>query len=428
MTRQAGPPAGRPAGMARDEAPVPRPPGIAAGAAVTVIGMDGRPLVPVAAARLASATLVVGADRHLAAVDLPAAARTAVLGDVTVALAAIGAAGGPVVVLASGDPGFFGIVRLLRDRGYRPEVLAGESSVAAAFARAGLPWDDALVVSAHGRALRRAANACRAHPKVAVLTGPDAGPAELGAALAGQRRQLVVAERLGGPDERITACTPAEAAASRWSDPNVVLVLAAAPPTAAAAGPGWVAPRRQVPAGWALPDEAFEHRDGMVTKAEVRAVALARLAPGLGDLVWDVGAGSGSVAVECARFGAAVIAVDRDAAQCDRVRRNATVHSVEIEVVAGAAPGCLAGMPDPDAVYIGGGGPDVVAACAARAPGRIVVALASVDRVGPVRDLLRDAGYRTGGVLVQASRLVDLPAGGSRLAATNPVFVLDGHR
>jgi precorrin-6Y C5,15-methyltransferase (decarboxylating) len=400
-------------------------------APLTVIGVDGRPLDPVAAARLASASLVVGAERHLAAVPLPATARTIPLGDVVAALDAIGAAGGPVVVLASGDPGFFGIVRLLRARGHRPQVLPGTSAVAVAFARAGLPWDDALVVSAHGRALRPAVNACRAHRKVAVLTGPGAGPAELGAALAGLPRRLVIAERLGMTDERVTTCTPAEAAAAAWSDPNVTLVLADPdldPDPASPERPGWVVPRRQVPGSWALPDGAFEHRDGMVTKAEVRAVALARLAPGVGDLVWDVGAGSGSVAVECARFGAAAIAIDRDTGQCARVRRNATVHGVAVEVVDGTAPGCLAALPDPDAVYVGGGGPDVVAACAARGPGRLVVALAAVDRVGPVRDLLRSAGFEVAGAAVHASRLVDLPDGGSRLTAINPVFLLDGHR
>jgi precorrin-6Y C5,15-methyltransferase (decarboxylating) CbiT subunit len=112
----------------------------------------------------------------------------------------------------------------------------------------------------------------------------------------------------------------------------------------------------------------------MVTKAEVRALALARLGPRPGVLVWDVGAGSGSVAVECARLGAAVIAVDRDPAQCARVATNADRHQVGIRVVSGAAPQVLDGLPDPDAVFVGGGGTDVVRAVAARRPARIVVA------------------------------------------------------
>ena len=176
--------------------------------------------------------------------------------------------------------------------------------------------------------------------------------------------------------------------------------------------------------GWALGEEAFEHRDSMVTKPEVRALALARLGPRPGTLVWDVGAGSGSVAVECARFGAAVIAVDRDPAQRARVTANARRHRTEVRVVGGAAPEALAGLPDPDAVFVGGGGLAVINAVAARRPGRIVVALAAVQRAGPAMEALAGAGYTVDGTLLQASRLAPLPDGAHRLAATNPVFLL----
>jgi precorrin-6Y C5,15-methyltransferase (decarboxylating) len=330
---------------------------------------------------------------------------------------------GPAVVLATGDPGFFGVVRLLRTRGVDPDVIPAVSTISAAFAEVRLSWDDALVVSAHGRELRRAVNACRAAGKVAVLTAPDSGPAQLGAALTGLGRRMVVAERLGTPAQRVVECTPEEAAGRRWAEPNVVLVLGDDP-----AERGWAFPRRQSPPGWGLPDDAFEHRAGMLTKAEVRALALGHLGPGVGDLVWDVGAGCGSVAVECARFGAAVVAVDRDPDQCDRVRRNAAAHRVEVEVVRAAAPACLAGLPEPDAAFVGGGGLDAVAACAAREPRAVVVALAAVDRVAPAREALRRSAYRVGGAAVHCSRLADLPDGSTRLAATNPVFLVWGRR
>ncbi len=159
------------------------------------------------------AALVVGGRRHLDAVKVPEGAERVVLGPLAPALdtvAAYVAEERPVVVLASGDPGFFGIVRALAER-FGPErldVRPGVSSVAAAFARAGLPWDDAVVVSAHGRDPRTAVNVCRAHPKVAVLTGPGAGPAELGAALRGERRTLVVASALGSAGESVERVTP----------------------------------------------------------------------------------------------------------------------------------------------------------------------------------------------------------------------------
>ncbi len=122
----------------------------------------------------------------------------------------------------------------------------------------------------------------------------------------------------------------------------------------------------------------------MITKFEVRALALARLGPRLGDLVWDVGAGSGSVAVECARLGAAAVAVEKTSDGVERVRANAAAHGVDVQAVHGAAPTVLSRLPDPDAVFVGGGGgelPAIVAACARRARRTVVVALAALDRV-----------------------------------------------
>jgi precorrin-6B C5,15-methyltransferase / cobalt-precorrin-6B C5,C15-methyltransferase len=387
---------------------------------ITVIGLDGSPLGDRAAAAVARASLVVGGQRQLAEVPVGAGVATVVLGSLAEALDALAAHEGDAAVLASGDPGFFGIVRALRQRGMSPEVLPAVSCVSQAFARAGLNWDDAQVVSAHGRDSWPALNVCRAYPKVAVLTGPGCGPAEIGAALDGWDRVLVICERLGSPAERVTACRPAEAAGRRWEEPNVVLSLA----EATGGGPGWQWPRSPVPAGWALPEECFDSTDAVLTKAEIRALCLARLGPGPGQLVWDVGAGAGSVAVECARFGAAVIAIERDEHRCGLVRDNARRHGVIVRVVAGPVPAALDRLPDPDAVFVGGGGPAVVAAVAGRRPARVVIALAAVERIAPVRTALEAAGYHVQGTMVQAARLAPLPGDMHRLAAVNPVIVL----
>lgn len=404
---------------------------------ITVIGTGTGGAVP----PLGDAALVVGAARHLDAAELPSAARRVVLGPLAPALdtiaAHLAADGGPVVVLASGDPGFFGIVRALGARfgAAALDVRPSSPSVAVAFARIGLTWDDAVVASAHGRDLRTAAHVCRAHPKAAVLTGPGAGPAELGAALAGTgiARTLVVATALGTARERVERVSPEEAAARDWSAAgvSVVLCLAADGRAAVAGRARTVAGPPAAPAGWALPEEDFAHRDSMVTKYEVRALALARIGPRTGDLVWDVGAGSGSVAVECARFGAAVVAVEKTADGAARVRANAAAHGVDVQVVHGAAPAALGALPDPDAVFVGGGGRDlaaIVEASARRARRSVVVTLAAVDRVPAVRAALRAAGLVPDGVLLQSSRLAPLPGEVTRLAAANPVFVLWAHR
>jgi precorrin-6Y C5,15-methyltransferase (decarboxylating) len=415
--------------------------------AVSVAGMGPEPLGAVARERLATAALVAGGRRQLAMAPLPAGCRTVVLeGDLAPALDAVAASGGPVVVLASGDPGFFGIVRVLAARFGRDrlEVLPSVSAVAAAFAAAGLPWDDALVVSAHGRDPRTAVNACRAHPKVAVLTAPGFGPAELAAALrhAGLGRRLLVAERLGEPDARIVQGDPTTIAAASggFADPNVVLVLDQDRVVAAHKAHAW--PARQVPAGWALPEDAFEHRAGMITKADVRALALARLGPGLGDLVWDVGAGSGAVAVECARFGAGVVAVERDPAACALIAANASRHGVAVQIVEAAAPAALDALPDPDAVFVGGSGGTrsleaIVTAAASRVRRAAVVALASIERVAPTANALAAAGLAVDTVLAQTAALRPLgptpetqlegePADAHRLVPANPVFLVTG--
>ena len=389
---------------------------------VTVIGCDDRPPGPAATAALAAARTIVGAPRHLRAVPVPDGAEIIELKHLDEALDAITRHPGPVTVLASGDPGFFGIVRALRARGIKPHVIPAVSAVALAFATLGLDWDDALVVSAHGReprSPRQALAAALAHPKAAILTAPGTAKT-LAAALRSAGKRVYVAERLGTPQERVT-----EAPGHDPADPNILISL----DEQAQSQPRWLAGHQGAPDGWALPEDAFAHRDSMITKAEVRALVLARLAPAPGRTIWDVGAGSGSVAVECARFGAHVIAVEADQAQCDRIRRNAEHHHVRLRIVHGRAPEALDGLPAADAVFAGGGDLAVIEAAIEHAgPDRIVVTLAAVDRVGETAALLARLGYRAEGVQLQASRLTSLPGGHHRLAAQNPVFVLWGQR
>jgi precorrin-6Y C5,15-methyltransferase (decarboxylating) len=401
---------------------------------ITVVGYDGRPV------DLGSApALAVGAPRNLAGAGIPAETPRIELGPLEPAIDAMAdtvAAGGDIVVVASGDPGFFGVVRVLADHfgAERLDVRPAASFVAHAFARVGVSWDDAVTVSMHGqeggRSLRRAINTCLAHRKVAVLTAPGAGPAELGQGLIGTDRTMVVAEELGTAAERIHQVTPEVAACETWTGVNVTLVFGGrvSGGSVLSGSPRWYAGPTRAPNRWGLPETEFEHRDSMITKSEVRALALAHLGPGLGDLVWDLGAGSGSVAVECARFGAAVIAVERDAESCQRIRTNAERHGVDVRIVSGETPAVLAGLPDPDAVFVGGGGLGAVEAAAHRALRSVVVAVAAVDRVGPVQEALVDAGMRVEGRQLQASRLSALPDGSSRLAAANPVFLLWGDR
>lgn len=389
---------------------------------IAVLGVHGDRVPAGTEPLLERAELVVGGARQLRTLAPSGVASRTLKGGVDGVLSEVSSFDGPVAVLASGDPGFFGIVRALR-RAVGPERLAvhpAPASAAVAFARLGLPWDDALLVSAHARDPRPALATALAHPKVAILTDGVATPAWFAQRLAGWgggARTLAVAERLGEDDERVVTGTPEEIAAMAFGQPNVVVSL----------GPG----TELTGPAWALPEQDFDHRAGMITKREVRAVALAHLGPRTGQLIWDVGCGSGSVAIECARLGAAALAIDDDADAVARTTRNAETFGVPVRVVEGRAPGALTGLPDPDAVFVGGGGADleaIVDACAARATVRtVVVTLALVERVGPVLERLSAGGLEAEATLVQASRLAPL-AGGHRLAAINPVVVAVGRR
>ncbi|AYN42282.1 precorrin-6y C5,15-methyltransferase (decarboxylating) subunit CbiE [Streptomyces dangxiongensis] len=374
---------------------------------VTVIGWDGSPLTAAARAALGAATLVAGAAHHLELPELPPTAERVRLGSLALAARRIAAHRGTAVVLADGDPGFFGVVRSLRapEFGLEVEVVPAVSAVAAAFARAGMPWDDAQVVVAHPRTLRRAVNVCRAHTKVAVLTAPGAGPAELGLLLQGVHRTFVICEELGTAREQVSVVTSDKAADHIWRDPNVVIVIGG--PAGAGEGGGWIAGRDPGagPRGWVQPDETYGGGLGEGETELLRAAQLARLGPRVGDLVWDIGCGGGAFAAEAALAGAAVIAVDHDLAACSRTEAAARRSGVQLQVVRGSAPHVLEDLPEPDVVRVGGGGPAVVSAVADRRPQRIVAHAATRDAAERVGRDLTEHGYRVECALLQSVEL-----------------------
>lgn len=250
--------------------------------------------------------------------------------------------------------------------------------------------------------LRPALNVCRAHSAVIVRLAEGIGPAEIGAGLAGWRRTLTVQD-----GDELVPVDPRDAVTRRWTAPDAVLCLADNE-------------FLRSNDGWALPDDAFASRTH-VLGAEVRAFVLARLAPRPGVLVWDVLAGSGAVGVECARLGAAVIAVEPDPVQCVRIIANASAHGVDVRVEESEldAPS----LPRPDAVFVGRGELSAVKASAAVSARRVVVATESVDEIVPARDALQAAGYEVEGVHWTASRLLD-----SGFAPAVPVTLLWGNK
>jgi precorrin-6B C5,15-methyltransferase / cobalt-precorrin-6B C5,C15-methyltransferase len=307
-------------------------------------------------------------------------------------------------VLASGDPMFYGIgATLIRLLGVdRVRVLPHPSSVSLACARLGWPVQETAVISAVGRPLARLNRELAPGRRLLVLSADAATPADVAALLVERGyggSALVVLEELGGPGERRHTGTAAgwDAAVGPL---NVVAVSCAADGPALATLAG-------------LPDEAYEH-DGQLTKREVRAVTLAALAPVPGELLWDVGAGSGSIAIEWLRAGGTrAIAVERDSTRAARLTANAERLGVpELVTVVGAAPVALAGLDAPDAVFVGGGltAPGLLAACwaALRPGGRLVANAVTVESERVLAEAY--AGY--GGELSRIAVSRAAPVGG----------------
>ncbi|MCF3964307.1 precorrin-6y C5,15-methyltransferase (decarboxylating) subunit CbiE [Streptomyces fuscigenes] len=406
---------------------------------VTVIGWDGSPLTPAARSALLAATLVAGAAHHLALPEVPDDAEHIRLGSIDLAARRIAGHRGSAVVLADGDPGFFGVVRTLRapEHGLEVEVVPAVSAVAAAFARAGMAWEDAQVVVAHSRTLRRAVNVCRAHTKVAVLTSPGAGPAELALLLEGVHRTFVICEELGTDREQVTVLTSDKVADHVWRDPNVVIVVGGTgtggggAPAAAATGPGWILggdaarPAGIRTRGWALPNEEYGITLDEGESTWLRAAQLARIGARTGDLIWDIGSGSGAIAAEAARFGAAVIAVDEEEGACAATAAAARRAGAQLQVVQGRAPHVLERLPEPDVVRIGGGGLDVVTACVDRRPERIVTHAATRDEAEAVAAALSAGGYTVECSLLQS---VDLDTSDWSERERAVVFLVAGRR
>jgi precorrin-6B C5,15-methyltransferase / cobalt-precorrin-6B C5,C15-methyltransferase len=375
-----------------------------------------------AEAALRGADLLIGHARQLALLppDLPGEP-VELWGDLDQVLGLAAkrrAAGDRACILAAGDPGFFGLVRLAATYlgAGALRVHPAPSSVALAFARIGCNWDDAVVASAHGRPLEHAVAAVLAHPKVAVLVSKDQPPEALGRALvdAGCGARVVdVCCQLGERTEQVVHTDLAGLAAGTFDPLSVVVVRV----------PDAVDADRGRGLAWGLPDATYAHRGGMITKAEVRAVALGKLELPLTGVLWDVGAGSGSVAIECARLqpGLRVFAVEARADDAARLRDNA--RGTAVAVVEGWAPEVLADLPDPDRAFVGGGGAAVLDAVLARVrPGGVVVATyATLANATHAAELLGNL------VQLQVSRGVAVGADRAlRLAAENPVFVCWG--
>ncbi len=313
-------------------------------------GLDG--LSPVARRLVDSAEVLVGGERHLAFIDSHRAERLAWRSPLTATFDEIAARRGRrVVILASGDPMWFGVGATLAGR-FPPEemtVVPHPGAFSLAAARLGWPLGEVTTLTLHARPLDRLALHLAPGARLLVLTEDGKAPISIAEYLTARgwgASQLILLERLGGDQERRL-----ESSAAKWphataADLNTLAIACVAGPKV-----------RPLSRAAGLPDDAFVN-DGQLTKREVRAATLSALAPLPGQTLWDVGAGSGAISIEWLRAapGTRAFAVERDASRRDFILRNAATLGVpELNLVAGEAPAVLGDLPSPDAVFVGGG-------------------------------------------------------------------------
>lgn len=332
-----------------------------------------------------------------------------------------------VCVLASGDPLFFGIGGLVMKRlgADHVEILPQPSSVQWAFARAGLKWDDAAFLSVHGRSPEGFLTRIKRYAKLAILTDEKNSPSILARRMTehGETAWIAwVCENLGGPDERVRRFDMVDLAACQDVGPLNILLLVRSDPS-------WRAPCG-IPF---LHEEAFAKRmpkKGLITKREVRLLSLAAMGIRPDSVIWDIGAGSGSVSIEAALLApeGRVYAVEVDPEGVEICRENLRAHAVDnVRVIAGRAPEALTDLEPPDAVFIGGSKGSMeeiidVVIDRLQPGGHLVVNAITLENVAETYQTLRRRGLVPDVTLLQVSRAEPL-AHYLRYEALNPIQI-----
>jgi precorrin-6Y C5,15-methyltransferase (decarboxylating) len=336
-----------------------------------------------------------------------------------------------VVVLASGDPLFYGTARYVCSKlgKDRFEVVPHVSSMQLAFARVKESWEDAFLANLSGQSIERVVDRVRSSETAGLFTSDQWPAPAVARALLDEGIdyfQAYVCENLGSPDERVTQGSLADIAKDSFATPNVMILVRKA---RVADKPGQVGTRM-----FGNPDECFlqsRPKRGLLTPAEVRSLALAELQLRPTSEIWDVGAGSGSVGLEAARIArdGRVHAIEMDPDDHALIRENAARFGVmNLNPVLGRAPEAWASLPDPDAIYVGGSGRDVAmlveqAWSRLKPGGRLVTACNSIENLAAMHSLLRSRSSDAAYWMVNIARGIE-QLDRIRFEAINPIFLI----
>ncbi|AFZ13336.1 precorrin-6Y C5,15-methyltransferase (decarboxylating) [Crinalium epipsammum PCC 9333] len=405
------------------------------------IGLDGEAGLSDTVRQIVhQASLLVGSDRHLSYFPTHPAQRL-ILGDFNQAIAEISLRleidPKIIVILVSGDPLFFGLGRLLLTKLpaekliFHPQL----SSVQLAFNKIKVSWQDARVISIHGRSLDELTKTLQqGSDKIAVLTDATNSPSAIAHLLESldlaSSYKFWVCENLGGEQEQIRCLPITEIKSQTFAALNVVVLLK---------DPAVTQPINldNLPI-LGLPDStfiSFSDRPGLMTKREVRILILGELALQPEQIIWDIGAGTGSVSIEIARLcpNSRIYAIEKTSAGSTLIEQNCQRLQVEnVTSVYGTAPDILANLPAPDRIFIGGSGgnlTEILDTCetALKNSGVLVLALATVEHQHTAMEWLRDRTWETNLLQVQLSRSVPI-ASLTRFSPLNPVTLITATR
>ncbi len=398
------------------------------------IGDDGLDAVsPTVRQLILDAHLLAGNQRTLDLVSEATGERLIVGADLDEVVEKIQAVGDrPVAVLVTGDPLFYGLARFLCQQigQDRCEIVPHVSSMQLAFARVKESWDEAYLTDLANHSLDTIVERIRVAQKVGLFTTDELGPADVAQALLAQRIDYFTAyvcENLGARDERVTRGTLADIAGQQFDALNVMILIRDSDIPDQ--------PRKLSTVSlFGNPDETFiqsKPKHGLLTPAEVRAIALAQMALGSRSIVWDVGAGCGSVSVEAAQLapGGQVFAIEQDAEDHELIRQNADRFGVaNVVPVLGSAPEAWGELPDPDAVFVEGSGREVariaeMAFDRLREGGRLVVNVVSIEALYELRQSLAQRTPHVRHWMINCSRGTE-QLQRLRFDALNPAFLV----
>jgi precorrin-6B C5,15-methyltransferase / cobalt-precorrin-6B C5,C15-methyltransferase len=334
-----------------------------------------------------------------------------------------------VVVLASGDPLFYGIGQtLVKEIGKEHVcIYPNISTMAVCFSRLKMTWDKTIVISLHGKdQLTELARALSSEKPVFIFTDPKHNPAWVGGFIcrtAPGKRVMWVFEQLGETDERIREILPEQSAGMQFNEPNALILL------------NTDSKENTHPLITGAPEHWYEHERGLITKAEVRAVTLSKLRLFPEHVFWDMGAGSGSVAIEAALFitKGQIIAVEQNIERIAQIQTNTKKFRVgHIRIVQARIPEGIQDLPDPNRVFVGGGGKELgrilkVISKRLLPQGRVVVNTVVMETMISAMAVLNRLGFATDVVQVQVSQGETMPSG-TRFAAKNPVWIISAER